>query len=221
MPANTAAWLNAKQTQLEVRVAPYTAPKPGEIPLAVAAGYEVFTTASPKNFGYVKALGASQVFDYRSKTVVNDIIWALKDKTVAGALAIATGSTGFCLDIVHASNGTKFVAVAGAPVSLADLGSGGVLDLLRVMPAMLGSNLSTAFKARAYGIRTKFIFGSSLADNEVGGAMYVDFLPPALAEGRYVAARPVLIAGTGLHAIQAGFDLQRKGVSAQKVVVSL
>jgi NADPH:quinone reductase-like Zn-dependent oxidoreductase len=29
------------------------------IQLAVAAGYEVFTTASPKNFDYVKKLGAA------------------------------------------------------------------------------------------------------------------------------------------------------------------
>lgn len=40
------------------------------IQLAVAAGYEVITTSSPKNFGYVKKLGANQVFDYNSKTVV-------------------------------------------------------------------------------------------------------------------------------------------------------
>ncbi len=38
------------------------------IQLAVAAGYEVITTSSPRNFDYVKKLGASQVFDYNSKT---------------------------------------------------------------------------------------------------------------------------------------------------------
>lgn len=37
------------------------------IQLAVAGSYEVLTTASPKNFDYVKKLGASQVFDYNSK----------------------------------------------------------------------------------------------------------------------------------------------------------
>ncbi|TVY52236.1 Dehydrogenase azaJ, partial [Lachnellula cervina] len=34
------------------------------IQLAVAAGYEVITTASPKNFTLVKTLGATQAFDY-------------------------------------------------------------------------------------------------------------------------------------------------------------
>ena len=57
------------------------------IQLATAAGYEVFATASPHNFDYIRRLGASQAFDYRGKTVVSDIIEALKGKTIAGAMA--------------------------------------------------------------------------------------------------------------------------------------
>ena len=191
------------------------------IQLATAAGYEVFTTASPHNFDYVKSLGARQAFDYRSKTVAKDIIAALKGKTIAGALAIATGSTGLCLDVVHACPGDKFVALAAAPVSLTDFGSGGALRILRLMPQMAGSTLSAAFKSRTRGIRTKFIFGGSLADNEVGPAIYVDFLPKALADGRFAAAPPALVAGVGLESIETGFEVQRKGMSARKVVVSL
>jgi len=41
---------------------------------AVVAGYEVIATASRRNFDYVRRLGASQVFDYGSKTVVRDIV---------------------------------------------------------------------------------------------------------------------------------------------------
>ena len=48
------------------------------IHLAVAAGYEVIATASPKNFDYVKKLGASEVFDYRSESAVSDLISAFK-----------------------------------------------------------------------------------------------------------------------------------------------
>ncbi len=192
------------------------------IQLAVAAGYEVFTTSSPHNFDYLRSLGASEVFDYHGQTVVNDIIASLKGKTIAGALAIATGSTGPCLDVVYASQGDKFVAIAGAPVALSELGSGGTLQiLLRMAPKMLGSNISSGLKSFTRGIRTKFIFGSSLVDNEVGPAIYVDFLPRALAEGRYIAAPPALVVGKGLEAIQTGFEVQQKGMSAQKVVVSL
>jgi hypothetical protein len=43
-----------------------------------AAGYEVITTASPKNLDYVKKLGASQAFDYKSLTSRDDLIAALK-----------------------------------------------------------------------------------------------------------------------------------------------
>ena len=50
------------------------------IQLATATGYEVFTTASPRSFEYVKSLGASQAFDYRSPTVIQDIAFALRHK---------------------------------------------------------------------------------------------------------------------------------------------
>lgn len=56
------------------------------IQLAKASGYEVAVTASSKNFDYVKALGAHFVFDYRADNVVDDIVKALKGKTVVGAI---------------------------------------------------------------------------------------------------------------------------------------
>jgi len=191
------------------------------IQLAANAGYEVFTTASPKNTDYLKSLGAAQVFDYHSKGLVKNIIAALEGRSCAGALAIATGSVGHCIDIVGASQGDKFVAVAAGPVSLTDVASGGSLGMVRLLPKMMISLLSGMLKARAQGVGTKFIWGGSLVDNEVGPAVYEDFLPNALADGRYVVAPPAMVVGSGLEAIEAGFDVQKKGVSAQKVVVSL
>ncbi|HWU74676.1 MAG TPA: zinc-binding alcohol dehydrogenase family protein, partial [Sphingomonas sp.] len=73
------------------------------IQLAVAAGYDVITTASPRNFDYVRRLGASHAFDYRSKTVVADILSALDGRRLAGAVAIGVGSTAPCIDIVAAA----------------------------------------------------------------------------------------------------------------------
>jgi NADPH:quinone reductase-like Zn-dependent oxidoreductase len=69
------------------------------IQLAVAAGYEVFTTSSPRNFDYVQKLGASRVFDYNSKTAVQDIISAFKGKKAAGAMAIGKGAAEACMNI--------------------------------------------------------------------------------------------------------------------------
>jgi NADPH-dependent curcumin reductase CurA len=191
------------------------------IQLAANAGYEVFTTASPHNAAYLKCLGATQVFDYHRDSVVDEIIQALEGRTIAGALAIATGSTGLCLDIVRRSKGDKFVAIAGGPISLTDVGSGGLVQVLPHLPKMLLNSLADGRKARAAGVTTKFIWGGSLVDNEVGPAVFVNFLPSALAAGRFVAAPTAVIVGTGLKAIEKGFEVQRMGVSAQKVVVSL
>lgn len=55
------------------------------VQLAVASGLRVIATASPANHQFIKDLGASAVFDYRSPTVVNDIVNELRGKEIAGA----------------------------------------------------------------------------------------------------------------------------------------
>jgi len=193
------------------------------IQLAVAAGYEVITTASPRNFAYVRQLGASHVFDYHSPTVVADVVEALRGKTSAGALAIGGSSALACVDIIHACSGNKFVSIATFPVDfqrLTQTGSSG-WQLLRQVPRLLAFGGSLLLKSRLRGIRTNSIFGTTLMDNEVSRVIYADFLPRALAEERYAAAPPPHVIGQGLAAIQAGLDAQRKGMSAQKVVVAL
>ena len=193
------------------------------IQLAVAAGYHVVTTASPRNFDYVRRLGATEVFDYRSRTVVADVIRAFGGQTVAGALAIGLGSVEACLDIVHACKGGKFVSIATPSVSFDDapIGSRRALWLVPTIARMVLSNVSTTLKARRRGIRTKFIFGTSLLGNEVGRVIYVEFLPQALAAGSYVAAPDPVVIGRGLGQIEAAMKAQKRGVSARKVVVSL
>ena len=82
------------------------------IQLAVAAGYDVITTASPKNFDYVKRLGASQVFDYKSPSVVDDIVAAFNGKQSVGALAIGEKSVVPSTEIVSRIEGRKYIAMA-------------------------------------------------------------------------------------------------------------
>lgn len=188
------------------------------IQLAVAAGYEVFTTCSPRNFELVKKLGASQVFDYNSETVVKDLVHAFKGKTTAGALSIGPGAAEKCLDILDKCDGDKFLSMATYPAPATP-------PKRFVVPQMAYSfisfSISTFIKSKARGIRYKFIVGDSLIHNEVGKAIYVDFLPKALAEGTYIAAPEPHVVGKGLEKIQTAYDFQRKGVSAKKVVVSL
>jgi NADPH:quinone reductase-like Zn-dependent oxidoreductase len=133
------------------------------IQLAVAAGYAVVTTASPRNFDYVRELGASQVFDRRSTTVVREIIAAFAGKTLAGALAIGAGSAEPCADIVRACHGTRRIAIASTPVSFA---SGLTFQTFR---KLISSTVALQVRCRIRRIRTTFIVGTTLKANEVGG----------------------------------------------------
>lgn len=188
------------------------------IQLAVAAGYEVFTTSSPRNFDYVKRLGASQVFDYKRTTVVKDVIRALEGKTTAGAFSIGAGAADACMDILDKCQGNKFIAMASYPVPQPPPEH---MVLLQTASMYISWMVINFFKSRARGIRYKFIFGSTLVDNGVGKACYVDFLPEALAEGTYIAAPDPLVVGKGLENIDTAFDVQKKGMSTKKVVVFL
>lgn len=48
--------------------------------MLVQSGYEVLATCSPKNFDFVKSLGVSQVFDYNSTSVIDDLVKVIKPK---------------------------------------------------------------------------------------------------------------------------------------------
>lgn len=163
------------------------------IQLAAAAGYEVITTASAKNFEYVKKLGASQVFDYHSDTIIADLVGTLSDKTLVGTFdCIGPKAWEYCMDVVHKSTGNKFIATTkrGNPPP-------------------------------PEGVTIEPIMGVSLKDNEIGEAVYTHFLPKALEAGAFVPAPEALVVGQGLESLQDAVDIYRKGVSAQKVVISL
>ncbi|QYF74502.1 zinc-binding alcohol dehydrogenase family protein [Cryobacterium sp. PAMC25264] len=193
------------------------------IQLAVAAGYEVITTASPRNFDYVRALGASQVFDYASPTIVADLIAALARATLAGALALGAGSASACADVLAASRGRKFIALASTPATFESLADqrGIRWRLPRILMTIGLSSARFAVSSRLRGIRSKAIFGTSLKNNEVSTLIYQDFLPQALADGRYTAAPTPMVVGHGLEQLQLALDTQRRGVSARKVIVTL
>ena len=171
------------------------------IQAAVAAGYEVITTASPKNFGLAKKLGASTVFDYNSPTVAEDLVSAFKGKHCTGALAISGISletrnrvARTCSEIVAKSEGDKFVALT--------------------MPGTDGHHPD---------VGTKFVNAVGLhEERELGYAIFRDWLPQAMAEGKFTAAPAPEVVGVGLGALQGAMDkLKFQGVSAQKLVVRL
>jgi NADPH:quinone reductase-like Zn-dependent oxidoreductase len=193
------------------------------IQLAAAAGYEVFTTASPRNFAYVQRLGAAQVFDYHSPAVIGDVIHAMNGKMLAGAVAIGAGSARACVAVAGACRGRRFVSMVSNPIPF-DAAPAGWRRALWLVPALarlLAANASLAVRARRRGVKTRFVWGGALVDNEIGPMIYSSYLPRALADGRHVEAPPPLIAGNGLAAIQGALARLGAGVSAQKIVVTI
>ncbi|KAH9901798.1 zinc-binding oxidoreductase CipB [Xylariomycetidae sp. FL2044] len=191
------------------------------IQLAVAAGYEVFATASPKNFAYVEGLGASRVFDYKSETVVRDIVRALEQgRTTAGALVMGASGADACMDIMSqcACPGRKFVSLASYPTPSPIPER---FPILKTILAFLSWNIVYMYKSRTRGVKFNLIFGTTLIHNGVGKAVFGGFLGPALAEARFRAAPEAVVVGKGLEAIQDAMDYQKGGMSAKKVVVSL
>jgi NADPH:quinone reductase-like Zn-dependent oxidoreductase len=193
------------------------------IQLAVAAGYEVIATASPHNHDFVKSLGAGAVFDYHSATVIPDIVAELKHRRLAGAMALGTTAAESCVKIVGSSTGNRFVAIATPPVSFAGLAAqdGRRRERARVVRRLVGSNIALQVRSRRRGVRIKYMFGTSLKHNEVSRVIYRDFLPTALAEGRYRAVPEPRVIGDGLEHLQQALDIQREGVSAEKLVVTI
>lgn len=163
------------------------------VQLAVASGYEVFATASKKNFEVVQKLGASKVFDYNSASVVEDLVDALEKKTLAGSFD-AVGGTGWdiSIQVAQKSEGSKFVATA-----------------------------VRGFAEPPAGVFMKQVYSISIRNNHVGKAVWEDFLPHALRSGTFVPFPEPIVAGKGLENIQKGIDRLREGVSARKVVVLL
>lgn len=203
------------------------------IQLAVAAGYKVITTCSPRNFPLVTSLGASYTFDYSSPTVISDILALINapptsssSLTLVGALAIGDGAGPLCLSIVAGaknydkSRGGKRVSMISFPIPV-PLPAPGLLMIPRIMFHALPRMAAMWFTAKYHSIHTNLVFGDTLATNEVGQGVWVDWLGEALEQGQLKPCPQPMVAGEGLESIQKGLDLLKAGVSARKVVVSL
>ncbi|PPJ57800.1 hypothetical protein CBER1_00132 [Cercospora berteroae] len=165
------------------------------IQLAVASGATVITTCSPKNFDYVKKLGAAEAFDYRAKDVEDQVVKWLEGKTVLGAYHAvgADRAVEACARIVDRSKGKAIVvSVRGIP------------DDEKIPKS----------------VRTRQISASNIFTNDVGPFIWKDFLPAALKLKQIVPAPEPQIVGEELRSVQLGLDTQKRGVSAKKVVVS-
>jgi len=189
--------------------------------LAAAAGYDVITTASPHNADYVRGLGASQVFDYRSPTAVADLTQALRGCTLAGT--IGTGSAEACLDVVHAATGSKVIATASTAVSFEHLA-----DTPRADPAPDRADQPDAARHRRAAAaipQTGHPHHRHLGQHPQGQRGRPSLLRRLPAAGppdhRYLAAPEPNVVGTGLDHLQNALTAHIRGVSASKIVVML
>ncbi|GAB1218206.1 hypothetical protein ATERTT37_007459 [Aspergillus terreus] len=166
------------------------------IQLAVASGLTVVTTASPRNHDFVLSLGADAVFDYRSPSVVGD-------------LANALASTEFVGVYDAISEEPSFNAISA------------ILDRLNSTVKVI-SVLPCQHPTERFA--PKFIHATSLvqdANRGIGEWVWGTYVPQALAKGTLKPKPDPCVVGTGLKDIQHGVDLLKKGVSAQKLVVTL
>ncbi|KAF9631065.1 hypothetical protein BFW01_g1927 [Lasiodiplodia theobromae] len=166
------------------------------IQLAAASGATIITTASPANHEFVKSLGADFVFDYRSPTVVEDIANTLNETDFVGVYDAIGEDPSF--DAVSA-----------------------ILDRLnkRVpVAAVLPSNKSTEQFAPVYVVAFAIV---QEPNQHIGEWIWKKFIPEALANGSFQAKPDPSVTGHGLENIQNALDVQRKGVSAKKIIVTL
>lgn len=169
------------------------------IQLAVSASYDVVSTASPKNFDYVKKLGATHVLDYKSETVVSDLAAAVRDHDLAGGYSIGDGFANLLTAVLARHEGgktNKFVSLSGGSF--------------------------TGRKGEA-GVEVKFIVldAAAISSGSMTAQMFNSYLPRDLAEGQFVPAPEPQGFGKGLEKIRDAFMVSMQGVSAKKIVVTL
>jgi NADPH:quinone reductase-like Zn-dependent oxidoreductase len=161
------------------------------IQLAVGAGVKVVSVASKHNLDKLKDLGAAAAFDYKSDSVIDDIVSALQGTDFAGVCD--------CIG-------------SGAPWA-------GVYEKLggrygSVMPGAEG--LPDGIEGTSVFAPTV-----ALDDKYIGDVIWAKWVPEALEKGTLRPLPPPIAIKGGLEAVQKGYDEQKKGVSFGKIVVEI
>ncbi|KAK3392709.1 zinc-binding oxidoreductase CipB [Podospora didyma] len=164
------------------------------IQLAWASGYAVVATASSSNIEYCKKLGAASVLDYHDPHVVSKLVSLLKGTENVGAYdAIGSEDTvGQCAAVLQALGGGRIASVGVTPT----VGSG--VEVVGIMASDIEND-----------------------EPEVARRIWGSFVPSALKSGKLAPYPEALVIGEGLDDVQKGLDVQKKGVSAKKVVITL
>jgi hypothetical protein len=146
----------------------------------------------------VKALGADLVLDHNRESSIPDVLVAIKEsgKKFVGIVDCISVPESLrpCYSILYQSLPTnKLVSLLPMPDAPEDLN----ITFARATSIMSG------------------------AHKHVGEAIWGGYVPAALIEGKLKAVPKPVVIGKGLEVIQDALTIQKKGVSAVKVVVDL
>ncbi|KAF4539440.1 Oxidoreductase [Lasiodiplodia theobromae] len=170
------------------------------VQLAVQAGYVVLATASPANFAYARdELGATAVFDYKIAGVVEEIVRVVE----AGRYRLA--------GVFDAVGGGGAVEKCVEIAAMVRKGSR-LVCTVRPLPDELSQKLPE-------GVQCGQVMASEIRNTPVGPAVFEQFLPKALKDGRFKCLPGPEVVGEGLHSLQKGLDELKAGVSAKKLVI--
>jgi NADPH:quinone reductase-like Zn-dependent oxidoreductase len=169
------------------------------IQLAKNLGFNVFTTASPKNYDQVQSLGAVGIFDYRDPEVVS--------KITAAAEAAGTPIR-FGFDAITEGNSS----LLSASILLASSGKGSKLVLSYEWP-------SSYEKLQEIEILQTAAFRTGTDQVELGQWLFNEYLPREVQKKNIVPAPKIEVVDGGIWAVQKVFDQLKAGVSGSKLVV--
>lgn len=166
---------------------------------AANMGYVVYATASPRHHEYVKKLGASKVFDYKDRDVVENIIKSSKEDEIAIDLAYdAAGALQSILDILKVAKGDDVAKVASA------------IPLGPQPPAVEGMVI-------------KFVSApvDAIERNEWSQWLYWTWLKEKLQTGEFVPSPSIKVVDGGLKSANKALDELKGGVSGVKIVLEV
>ncbi|KAK2676896.1 Polyketide synthase, enoylreductase domain [Fusarium oxysporum f. sp. vasinfectum] len=172
------------------------------VQLAVAAGYDVIATASPKNWDTVRSLAHLQY-----------------STIAARAVAIGQGSLAKCIDIIKMTLGAA-KNVAQVTIDMPASPPTGKLSMVPFVAKYLWLSSTNRLKVLSSGVRSKFVFGTDIIDWDADGKIS-KYLTEALDLGEYTLPSEACVVGTGLDTISHGLDRVRNERSGKKIVVVL
>ncbi|KAH8668807.1 chaperonin 10-like protein [Xylariales sp. PMI_506] len=210
------------------------------VQLALAAGYDVVTTASAKNHGYVTSLAPASspsssrslsppgeegksrrpvqlaVFDHADPNVADEIIAHIR-----GSGAGFVGAYD-CISRSETVAACAAVVRAVAPPSSSASSSSSSRLIAVVLPSAVVAPLEGENDSDK--VTADIVWGSEPATvpGHRGAAVWAEFMAPALESGQFRALPEPVVVGSGLEEIQKALDYYSAGgISAKKVVVTI